>query len=134
MRASIGLADVQDEVAEEVTQAHAQLEATATQVDQAANSVKEATITFDGTLRGLGETRGGGELLILVSRPQEAVAALQQLSRAYDNYYAAVNGYNRAQFQLFWALGCPARTLICDHPLGEVDPLDVPPRNANQGG
>ena len=87
--------------------------------------MKEATITYNGTLRGLGETRGAGELLILVSRPQEAVAALQQLSRAYDSYYAAINGYNRGQFQLYWALGFPARTLICDHPLGEVGPLDT---------
>ena len=44
-----------------------------------------------------------------MNRPQEAVAALQQLTRAYGVYYAAVNGYNRAQFQLYRALGFPAR-------------------------
>ncbi len=125
VRASIAFADIQDQVAQDVAQAHAQLEATAAQIDDAAKGVKEAIITYNGTLRGIGETSGGGELLILVNRPQEAVAALQQLSRAYDSYYAAINGYNRAQFQLYWALGFPSRMLICDHPLGEVAPLDT---------
>ena len=118
-------ANVQDQVAQEVVQAHAQLEATATQVDDAMTAVKEAIITYNGTLRGIGETRGAGDLLQLVNRPQEAVAALQQLNRAYDIYFAAINGYNRAQFQLYRALGFPARILVCDHPVGEVQPLDT---------
>ncbi|MGD0897350.1 MAG: TolC family protein [Thermoguttaceae bacterium] len=124
-QASIDFADVQDRVAQDVVQAHAQLEATAAQVDNAMTAVKEAIITYNGTLRGISETRGAGDLLQLVNRPQEAVAALQQLNRAYDLYFAAVNGYNRAQFQLYWALGYPARILVCDHPVGEVQPVDT---------
>ena len=85
-------------------------------------AVKEAIITYNGTLTGMSQTRGAGDLLQLVNRPQEAVAALQQLNRAYDNYYAAINGYNRAQFQLYRALGFPARDVICDCPVGEVQP------------
>ena len=124
-KASIDFANVQDQVAQEVVQAHAQLEATATQVDDAMTAVKEAIITYNGTLRGIGETRGAGDLLQLVNRPQEAVAALQQLNRAYDIYFAAINGYNRAQFQLYRALGFPARILVCDRPVGDVQTLDT---------
>ena len=121
-KASIDFANVQDQVAQEVVQAHAQLEATATQVDDAMTAVKEAVITYNGTLRGIGETRGAGDLLQLVNRPQEAVAALQQLNRAYELYFAAINGYNRAQFQLYRALGFPARIVVCDRPVGDVQP------------
>ena len=124
-KASIDFANVQDQVAQEVVQAHAQLEATATQVDDAMTAVKEALITHNGTLRGIGETRGAGDLLQLVNRPQEAVAALQQLNRSYEIYFAAINGYNRAQFQLYRALGFPARIVVCDHPVGEVQPVDT---------
>ena len=48
----------------------------ATQVDDAMTAVKEAAITYQAILRGIGETRGAGDLLQLVNRPQEAVAAL----------------------------------------------------------
>ena len=124
-QASIEFANIQDRVAQEVVQAHAQLEAAAAEINDAAAAVKEATITYDGTLTGLGQTRGAGELLQLINRPQEATAALQQLDRAYDSYFAAVNSYNRGQFQLYRALGFPARSVICDHPVGEVQPLDT---------
>lgn len=113
-------------MAQEVVQAQAQLEATATQVKDAETEVKEAIITFNGNLRGIGQTRAAGDLLQLLNRPQEAVAgALSSCSCAYDDYYAAVNGYNRAQFQLYRALGFPARIVICDHPLGEVEGVDT---------
>ncbi len=87
--------------------------------------MKEAITTYDGTLIGLSQTRGAGDLLQLVNRPQEAVAALQQLNRAYDIFYAAVNGYNRAQFQLYWAIGFPARAVICDCPVGPAQAVDT---------
>ena len=56
-KASIDFANVQDQVARDVVQAHAQLEATATQVDVAITAVKEAIITYNGTLTGIGQTR-----------------------------------------------------------------------------
>jgi outer membrane protein TolC len=123
--AIIELYNIQDQVAQEIVQAHAQLEATAAQIDEAATEVKEAAVTFQGTLTGLGQTRGGGELLILLSRPQEAVAALRELYRAYENYYAAINGYNRAQFQLYRALGFPAQIVVCKTPVGAVERIDT---------
>ena len=116
---------IQDQVAEEVVEAQAQLEAAATQVTEAATGVKEAAITFQGNLIGISQTTGRGELLQLINRPQEAVAALQELNRAYDNYYTAVNSCNRAQFQLYHALGCPSRILASERPAGEIQSIDT---------
>jgi outer membrane protein TolC len=124
-RALLGLFDTQDRVAEEVVQAHAQLGAAALQVGEAEAGVREANITLAGTRIGLRNPRGAGGLLQLINRPQEAVAALQQLNRAYDTYFAAVNGYNRAQFQLYRAIGYPARILICDCPLEKLQEVDT---------
>ena len=61
----------------------------------------------------------------LVIRPQEAVAALQQLDRAYQNYFAAITGYNRSEFQLYHALGYPSRILATERTAGEIRPVDV---------
>ena len=123
--AVLELFNIQDQVAQEVVQAQAQLEATATQIADAETAVKEAVITFNGNLRGITETKRAGALLILVNRPQEAVAALQQLGRAYDSYYVTINGYNRAQFQLYHALGFPSRILAAERPRGAIQPVDT---------
>jgi outer membrane protein TolC len=124
-RASIDFASAQDQVAQDVVQAHAILEAANIQVQRAMSAVKEAAITYQGTLTGIGQTRGMGGVLQLVNRPQEAVAALIQLNRAYSIYYIAINDYNRAQFQLYRAMGYPARILACDCPVGQVAPVDT---------
>ncbi len=52
-----------------------------------------------------------GDTKILVRRAFEVINAIQALGRAYDNYFAAVNYYNRAEFQLYHALGYPAANL-----------------------
>ena len=54
-------------------------------------------------------TRPAGELLRLVVRPQEVVAAIIALNVAFEQYSAAVNEYNAAQFPLYRALGQPAQ-------------------------
>ena len=61
------------------------------EIPQAETAVREATITFAGTLKGLTQIRGAGNLLQPVSRPQEGVAALQQLNQAYQRYFIATN-------------------------------------------
>ncbi len=119
-QAILELFNTEDRVAEEVVQAHALLEAEAVRVGQAEAGVREASITLAGTRIGLRQPLPAGGVMQLVNRPQEAVAALQQLNRAYDTYFSAVSGYNRAQFQLYRAMGYPARTLICDRPIGEL--------------
>ncbi len=128
--------DTEDRIAEEVVTAHAQLDAAAARVTQTAASIREANITVEGTRIGLRETRGSGGLLVLINRPQEAVAALQQLDQAYDSYFTAVNSYNRAQFQLYRAMGYPARGIVCDHPVGQTQNIDMsrPPSMSPVGG
>ncbi len=126
---------VQDQIAQEVVQAHAQLEAATAQVGYAEQHVHTSLRSFHGNVRGLSQTRGAGDLLQLVIRPQEAVAALQELQRAYDRYYRTIAEYNRAEFQLFHALGFPARTVAVEQPLGELQPIDTqrPPQMAPVG-
>jgi outer membrane protein TolC len=114
---------IQDMVADEVAQAKAQVEAAAVRVGRAEAEVKAGLASYQGNLRGLSETVRAGELLQLVNRPQEVVAALQQLQQAYLNYYSSANDYDRAQFRLFHALGYPAQGLACSDSLGTVMPV-----------
>lgn len=124
-RALVELFRTQDRVAAEVVRAHAELESASVRVGQAEVGIKEALITYSGTLKGLSETTRFGDVLVLVNRPQEAVAALRQVARAYDFYFQSVNDYNRAQFRLFRALGYPAGVLACERTPGEVCPVDT---------
>jgi outer membrane protein TolC len=124
-QANIELFRMQDRVAAEVAQADAQLKSAATRIAKAETGLKEGQINFAGNLRGISETSRLGDLLTLVIRPQEAVASLDQLARAYDNYFSAVNDYNRAQFRLFRALGYPAGLLACERNPGPIQPVDT---------
>jgi outer membrane protein TolC len=131
-QALVELFRIQDQVAADVAQAHAQVEAAAVRVGRAEAGLKAALDSYQGNLKGLSETVRAGELLQLVNRPQEVVAALQQLQQAYLNYYTSTNDYNRAQFRLFRALGYPAQGLACGDALGPVTPVDPfrPPQMA----
>ncbi len=102
---------VQDRIAAEVATAQAQLESAAARVGKAETGLRKAQINFAGNLKGLSETSRFGDVLVLVNRPQEIVAALQQLAHAYDNYFLSANDYNRSQFRLFRALGYAAEGL-----------------------
>jgi hypothetical protein len=64
-----------------------------------------------------------GNVILPVIRPQEAVAAVQALAQAYNDYYGAVADYDRAQFRLYRALGQPAQALTCPPP----QPAGTPP-------
>ncbi|MDB5310904.1 MAG: hypothetical protein JWO38_5106 [Gemmataceae bacterium] len=131
-QALVELFRIQDLVASEVAQAHAQVEAAAVRVWRAEVGLKAAVASYEGNLKGLSETVRVGELLQLVNRPQEAVAALQQLQQAYINFYTSSNDYSRAQFRLFRALGYPAQGLACGISFGPVIPVDTsrPPQMA----
>ena len=61
-------------------------------------------------LSALGQTQrlAEGGPFDLVVRPLEVVAAVQMLQQAYTDFYLSINDYNRAQFQLYRALGNPA--------------------------
>jgi hypothetical protein len=131
-QALVELFRIQDLVASEVAQAHAQVETTAARVGRAEAELKAALASYAGNLTGLSQTVRAGELLQLVNRPQEVVAALQQLQQAYINYYATANDYNRAQFRLFRAQGYPAQSVACSDSFGAVMPVDTsrPPQMA----
>ncbi len=126
-KALVELFELQDRVAEEVVQAQAAVEGARAEIPQAETAVREATITFTGTLQGLTQVRGAGNSLQTVSRPQEGVAALQQLNQAYGRYFIAINSYNRAEFQLYHAIGYPSRILADQGQMGQVQAMGTAP-------
>jgi outer membrane protein TolC len=131
-QAMVELFRIQDQVAAEVAQAFAQVEAAATRIKQAEYGLAAAEVSFDGNLKGVSETIRAGDQLQLVIRPQEVTAALLQLRQAYSNYYSSVNDYNRAEFRLYHALGYPAERLTCNPAWGDPQPVDSlrPPQMA----
>ena len=100
-----------DRVTAEVVQAHARVRRSANRLKAAASGLADAVETAEKNLRGLVPGKRVGEQLTLVIRPQEAVAAVAALDQAYRDYFAAVADHNRAQFQLYRALGHPAQLL-----------------------
>lgn len=110
-RALLELLRTQDMVTAEVVQAHAQVERATRRMKAAEDGVTNAAATAEKNLQGLGQTKRVGEQLVLVFRPQEAVAAVSALDQAYRDYYQAVGDHNRAQFRLYRALGHPGQAL-----------------------
>lgn len=101
----------QDRIAAEVTQAHAQLKASAERMKRSEPAFKESVDLVEKSLLGMNQTRRVGDVLVLIVRPQEVVAAVQSLGTANADYYAAVADFNRAQFRLYRALGHPGQCL-----------------------
>jgi hypothetical protein len=124
-RAIIDLRRTQDRVAADVTRALARVQSAAARVLQADRALRTAIITFNGHLEGLEQTRRLENILVLTFRPQEAVYSLQQLNVSFDEYFTTVAEYNRAQFDLFHALGYPAAEIARLRPPGEVQPSDL---------
>jgi hypothetical protein len=124
-RAIVDLRDTQDRIAEEVNEAQARVQSAAVRVVQADRSLRTGIITLNGTVEGMEHTSRFGVVLVPISRPQEAVYALQLLMQAFDEYYTTVADYNRAQFELFHALGYPASELALLRPPGEVTPVNT---------
>ncbi|MGO8902209.1 MAG: TolC family protein, partial [Isosphaeraceae bacterium] len=124
-RAIIELFKTQDMVAADVTRAQARLQSAAARVSQADRAVRSSLIAFNGNYEGLQQTTRFGDVLVEVFRPQEVVFALQRLKTAFDEYYTTVAEYNRAQFEMFHALGYPAREIAYSQPPGNVEPVDT---------
>ena len=124
-RAIIELRNAQDTVVADVTRARARLQSAAARIHQADRSLRTGIITFNGHLEGLEQTRRLGNVLVLTFRPQEAVYSLDLLSTAFREYFATVAEYNRAQFELFHALGYPARDLASLRPPGEATSINT---------
>jgi outer membrane protein TolC len=115
----------QDDVAAQVTQAQARLQSAAARVTQSERELRAAIINYNGSYEGLKQTQRFGNVLVQIFRPQEAVFALELMRIAFYNYFATVAEYNSAQFQMFHALGYPAREISYFRPTGEVVPVDT---------
>ncbi len=121
--AIVRLRRTQDAVVAEVTRSQAKLQASAVRVVETERSLKAALTTYEGNFEGLGQTERFEDVLVQVYRPQEVVMALERLMQSYTAYFAAIADYNRAQFELFHALGYPARELAMRRPPGDVEPV-----------
>jgi outer membrane protein TolC len=107
--AVIELFRIQDRVAKEVAEAHAQAQLATRRVEVMERGVRSAVLSAEKNLAALKQTKGVGDQEVPLVRPQEVVAAIQALSQRYVDYYAAVADANRAQFRLYRALGQPAQ-------------------------
>ncbi|MGO9921957.1 MAG: TolC family protein [Isosphaeraceae bacterium] len=123
--AIVQLFKTQDMVAAEVTEAQARLQSAAARVTQADRSLRTAIIAYNGNVEGLRHTTRYGDVLALVYRPQEVVYALRLLKLAFDEYFTTVADYNRAEFELFHALGYPAQEITYLRPTGNLEPIDT---------
>jgi outer membrane protein TolC len=114
--ASIDVTRILFRVRAEVQQALARVQTARARVPQTEEGLRQAIESADKNFIGLRETtRPAGELLRLVVRPQEVVAALIALNEAFEEFSAAINEYNAAQFDLYRALGNPAQW-VTSHP------------------
>jgi outer membrane protein TolC len=109
--ATIAVFRTQDIIAAEVVQAQAQATRSMNRLKLAEEGLKNAVLTADKGLEGFKQTRNIAGTIVLIVRPQEAVAAVQALDQAYRDYYAAIADSNRAQFRLYRALGKPAQAV-----------------------
>ncbi len=124
-QAIVELFRVQDMVVADITRALARVQSAAARVVLADRALRTGIITVNGNFEGLKQISRFGNVLVLINRPQEAVFALQLLHTAFNEYFTTVAEYNRAQFELFHALGYPARELAIERPPGDVQPVDT---------
>ncbi len=119
-------ARAQDRVAAEVVQALARTRSAAGRLWDAEQQVRGAVQAAERSADGLTQKDKAEKAPRPVTRPQEALAALQALARAYDDYYTAAADYNIAQFALYRALGNPAQELTERGLLGPATPAPAP--------
>ena len=116
---------IQDQVAAEIARAHARLESAVVRVGKAEQGLQEARLAYEGSLAELDKIDREDNVPIVVRRAFDVIDALRALSNAYDRYFQSVNDYNRAQFQLYRALGYPAGILACERTPGPILPVDT---------
>jgi outer membrane protein TolC len=132
-RVLVELFRIQDLVAAEVARAHAQLVSAATRVDWAEAGLREARLAYDASIAELGKVKEVEGGRVLIRRVFEVVRALEALQGAYERYFTSVNGYNRAEFRLYRAIGYPAGVLACERspepivPVNGARPPPLPP-------
>ena len=100
---SYQLAEIRAQIGEEVTAAYRQVIAGLESLNSAQQGVQQSLETWR-RLRVESFGLGGQQHLF---DPLEPLIAERDLNQARIAYLNAVIGYNRAQFQLYWALGQP---------------------------
>jgi hypothetical protein len=128
MQSVLELFRQQDRIAAEVAQAHAQIVSANARAGEAEKELKDALDSVDKNFEGLSQTKRAGDVVLLVTRPQEVVAAVQALGQAYADYYGAIADANRAQFRLYRALGHPAQNLTA--PESACQPVSLPQKES----
>ncbi len=120
---------LQDQIAAEVVRAYAMAQTAARRAQEAEKELREAQETLSEDIQAVTQTKrvgkGAGEAILLLVRPQEVVAAIDMVSRAYGDFYSAIADVNRSQFQLYRALGRPAQ-LRLDNPADPPAAPDMP--------
>lgn len=94
-----------DRVVTEVAEALARLKSRSAQLGLARAAVEAAARSYEQNFRLFRE--GGIELI----RPIEVLQSIQTLAKQRGDYLNTVIEYNRAQFQLYWALGYPVQSV-----------------------
>jgi outer membrane protein TolC len=124
-QAIVRLRNTQDAIAADVNRALARVQSAAARVHQADRALRTSIITFNGHLEGLEQTRRLENVLVLTFRPQEAVYSLQQMNVSFNEYFSTVAEYNRAQFDLYHAVGYPAVEVTTRQTTGQVVPVNT---------
>lgn len=96
------LEEIRAQVGEEVTTAYRQVQANFASLTSAEEAVRQAVETWR-RLRAASFNIANGSLF----DPLQPLIAERDLNNARFEYLNAVIGYNKAQFQLFWAMGQP---------------------------
>jgi outer membrane protein TolC len=120
--AGLDVLRMEQQIAADVIQARVLVETAADRIRDSRDEVRHAQRSLAENLTGLKNTRQVGDLPMLISRPQEVVAAVQALAIAYTNFYVSIADYNRAQFRLYRAIGNPSNLLA-----GRVESASAPP-------
>lgn len=93
---------VMDQVAREVSEAHAQVQFRRQRMSITQRAITSAQNSYDLNLARIRDGQG---------LPLEVLQSAEALERAQRAYLRAVVDYNQAQFRLQWALGWPVATL-----------------------
>jgi len=120
---------VQDRILAEVEQAQVQVRSARDRAELTEIELKEAQSSLEKNFEGLKQTKRAGNMVVLIVRPQEALASVQALGQAYADYFEAIADFNRAQFRLYRALGNPVNNPALGPGLDQACPAqDVGPQ------
>jgi hypothetical protein len=97
----------------------------AARVVQAERGLRTGIVTYQRNFEGMGQTRRFENVLELIYPPQVVVFALKLLHTAFHEYFDTVAEYNTAQFELFHALGYPAREIEFFRPPDGILPVNT---------